>query len=548
MPWKHLVDLTLVGAMGPPGGGRHDIPLRLGRHLCTVNIPAATNEVLTHIFSVILDAFLVQQHFPKEVQALRKSVIDATLEVFSVAKEKLRPTPTKMHYTFNLRDFARVIQGMLLQSKEGLMQGVAESSATHSEGQEAAQQHIRLWIHEVLRVFYDRLNDDEDSKWFLEFMREVTVKHFRLSFDALFAHLDDDQSGTIDADELRKCLFGDFMPAMTRDGRQLGGHRLYREIKDVEAATKTIEVQLADYNSASKKPMPLVLFLFAVEHVSRICRVLVQPGGHALLVGVGGSGRQSLTRLAAYMTDTDLFTIEIANNYGIAEWKDDLKKCLALAGGGTRCAFLVSDTQLKDESFLEDISNLLNSGEVPNLFPNDEKATVAEAALEAAKAKGDEGAQALLAQRGTQGSMITTADLFAAFVERCRLNLHVVLCLSPIGNAFRERLRRFPPLINCCTIDWFREWPEDALEAVAEKFVKEMGMSSSLGVIEEQYHGPLVSLCKHFHNSAIHLSHRYLEEAGRYNYVTPTSYLELLRSFKGLLIMKKKYISTMKDR
>ena len=51
-------------------------------------------------------------------------------------------------------------------------------------------------------------------------------------------------------------------------------------------------------------------------------------------------------------------------------------------------------------------------------------------------------------------------DMYAFFVRRCRENLHVVLCMSPIGDAFRTRLRMFPALVNCCTIDWFTEWPE----------------------------------------------------------------------------------------
>lgn len=46
-----------------------------------------------------------------------------------------------------------------------------------------------------------------------------------------------------------------------------------------------------------------------------------------------------------------------------------------------------------------------------------------------------------------------------------------MLCFSPIGDDFRRRVRMFPSLVNCCTIDWFFEWPEDALATVATKFI-----------------------------------------------------------------------------
>eukprot|EP00499_Haloplacidia_sp_CaronLabIsolate_P004603 CAMPEP_0196785134 /NCGR_PEP_ID=MMETSP1104-20130614/18700_1 /TAXON_ID=33652 /ORGANISM="Cafeteria sp., Strain Caron Lab Isolate" /LENGTH=78 /DNA_ID=CAMNT_0042155431 /DNA_START=9 /DNA_END=241 /DNA_ORIENTATION=+ len=71
--------------------------------------------------------------------------------------------------------------------------------------------------------------------------------------------------------------------------------KLYDEVEDQAKLVPTIEEYLADYNAESKSPMPLVLFMDAIEHVSRVSRVIRQPQGNALLLGVGGSGRQSLT-------------------------------------------------------------------------------------------------------------------------------------------------------------------------------------------------------------------------------------------------------------
>ena len=155
-----------------------------------------------------------------------------------------------------------------------------------------------------------------------------------------------------------RIFFGDYM-------NPGADPKYYEEIEDHSKIQITIEDYLSDYNTISTTPMPLVLFLDAIEHVSRILRVLRQPSGHVLALGMGGSGRQSLTRLATYISEYEIMQPEIAKGYGMTEWRTHLKEALMHAGLKNKpIVFLFSDVQIVWENMLEDINNILNSGEL----------------------------------------------------------------------------------------------------------------------------------------------------------------------------------------
>jgi dynein heavy chain len=500
-----LIDVLLVAAMGPPGGGRNNITGRFTRHFNIISIESFDDTTMTRIFSSMVD-----WHFSKGFEAvftrLGKIMIQATMSVYKAAVANFLPTPTKSHYVFNLRDFSRVVRGVLLVPKTHMIEG---------------DKLIRLWVHEVYRVFYDRLVDDKDREDFFNIVKTTTQDQFKVNIDKLLKHLAPDSGSLID-DNIRGLFFGDYMVAGT-------DVKVYDEVTDFVQLSSVIDSYLDDYNQTSKTPMKLVMFKFAIEHVSRISRVLKQDNGHVLCIGIGGSGRQSAAKLATFMADYDLFQIEITKNYTNVEWRDDIKKMMIKAGTeGKQVVFLFSDNQIKDESFVEDINMILNTGDVPNLFPPDEKADIIEKMQGIARALGKK-------------VEATPLSMYNFFIERVKENLHVVLAMSPIGDAFRNRLRMFPSLINCCTIDWFQAWPSDALEMVANKFLEDIDM-------EERTKMQCVSMCQHFHQSVRNLSEKFLDILRRHNYVTPTSYLELILTLKSLLGVKRNEIMTLRQR
>ena len=204
----------------------------------------------------------------------------------------------------------------------------------------------------------------------------------------------------------------------------------------------------------------LVLFEDAMSHICRISRILENDRGYALLIGVGGSGKQSLTRLAAFISGLDVFQTQIKKGFSLVDLKADLALLYMKTGvKNAMCCYLMTDSQVAQEQFLVLINDMLASGEIPDLFAPDEIENIVGAVRNEVK---------------QAGILDSKENCWKFFIEKVRRLLKVVLCFSPVGSTLRVRSRKFPALVNCTAIDWFHEWPQSALESVSKRFLAEI--------------------------------------------------------------------------
>uniref|UniRef100_A0A1I8PAD1 Dynein-1, subspecies f n=1 Tax=Stomoxys calcitrans TaxID=35570 RepID=A0A1I8PAD1_STOCA len=533
LSWKKFKDITFYAAMGRAGGGRNDVDPRFISMFSVYNIVFPNDESLLQIYSSIFKGHLEYgSSFDSKLLPMAEVIVKITLRLFKIVIAELPPTPSKFHYIFNLKDLSRIFAGMLL---------------IHSNYFKTLRNLVRVWRNEFTRIICDRLISEADLKLMKRHVEDEVNETFTPDFEAENGFADPDAAAQVlprpssmqvgdDEDEddddspvsLAKfvmrdpMLFGDFRNAVSESEP-----RFYEDLLDYEAVYALFDEILDEYQERKEK-MPLVLFEDCLEHLTRVHRTLRMHRGHVLLVGVGGCGKKCVSRLAAFAAECEVFEITVARGYGEQAFREDLKILYTMAGvQKKKMVFIFTAAQVVEEGFLELINNILTVGLVPALFTDEERETIVNSCRPAAE---------------EEGYSASKDSVWSYFLDKCSENLHVVLSMSPSGDALRNRCRNFPGLIGSTYIDWVFPWPKQALAAVAELFLSEHEL------IPGTHRDRIMHHVVHVHSSMHHYCREYLQKLRRNNYVTPKHYLDYINTYLRLLEEKHGFITVQSNR
>jgi dynein heavy chain 1 len=420
-----LEKVQIIGACNPPeDAGRVKLTNRFLRHcpLMFVDFPSVSS--LRQIYGTFNRALMKLQP-PLRGQA--EPLTEAMIEVYSTSQARFTPD-LQPHYIYSPRELSRWVRAMF----EAMAPAGGEQQSL------SLDELVRLWLHEALRLFSDRLTTQEECTWTDEKINEIAHKHFRGA-------------------DLNKCLV---RPVLYSDWLS----KRYESVEQ-EELREHIKLRLQVFRE-EELDVKLVIFDEVLAHILRIDRVLRQPMGHLLLVGASGGGKTVLSKFVSWMCGYSVFQIKVHKFYKAIDFDADLRAVLIRSGcQSEKVCFIFDESNVLDSAFLERMNALLASGEVPGLFEGADW----DGLMEQCK---------LAASR--DGLIINKEEaLYKFFCKNVQRNLHVVFTMNPSNEDFDNRSATSPALFNRCVIDWFGEWSETALYQVGHEFTMKMQLSDA---------------------------------------------------------------------
>ncbi|KAL9594298.1 MAG: hypothetical protein Q9219_007108 [cf. Caloplaca sp. 3 TL-2023] len=492
--WVSLERIQFIGACNPPtDAGRHPIGPRFLRHSPVVMVDYPGEQSLQQIYGTFNSAILkILPSLRGYSDALTKAMVQLYME------SQARFTPdVQPHYIYSPRELTRWARG--------IYEAIKPLETLQLEGL------VRIWAHEALRLFQDRLVSTEERSWTQATVDRIALEHFP----------NIDQTAALQSPILfSNWLSKNYVPVEREQLRDF-----------VTARLRTFCEEEVD--------VPLILFDDVLEHVLRIDRVFRQPQGHLILIGVSGSGKTTLSRFVAWMNGLKVFQIKVHGKYSAEDFDDDLRNVLRRCGcRGEKICFIMDESNVLDSAFLERMNTLLANAEVPGLFEGDEFSTLMTACKEGAQRQG------LL--------LDSQEELYKWFTQQIVKNLHVVFTMNPPEDGLSSKAATSPALFNRCVLNWFGDWSDQALFQVASELTQSVDLDRPNFIAPESipvafqglalpasYRDTVINSMVYVHLSLHRFIRRLERQQGRTTYLTPRHFLDFVAQYVRLFREKR---------
>ena len=481
--WVKLERIQFVGACNPPtDAGRTPMGARFLRHAPLVMVDYPGEVSLHQIYGTFNNAVLkIIPNLRGYSDPLTKAMVQLYTESQARFTPKIQP-----HYVYSPRELTRWVRG--------LYEAIRSLESLSVEGL------VRVWAHEALRLFQDRLVAEDERKWTDDTVRRIALEHF--------PNIDDD-----------KALRGPILYSNWLSKNYVAVER--EQLRDfVKARLKTFCEEEVD--------TPIILFNDVLEHVLRIDRVFRQPQGHLILIGVSGSGKTTLSRFVAWMNGLKVFQIKVHGKYSASDFDDDLRDVLRRSGcKGEKICFVMDESNVLDSGFLERMNTLLANAEVPGLFEGDEFAALMTACKEGAQ---------------RQGLLLDSQDeLYKWFSQQIIKNLHIVFTMNPPEDGLSSKAATSPALFNRCVLNWFGDWSDQALFQVGSELTQSIDLNHPNFVAPDSipvayrdlslpatHRDAVINSMVYFHHSLHRFNQRLLKQQGKKTFLTPRHFLDFV--------------------
>ncbi|KAK7927737.1 dynein heavy chain [Apiospora marii] len=492
--WVTLDRIQFVGACNPPtDAGRTPLAERFLRHAPLIMVDYPGELSLKQIYGTFNTAIM------KIIPTLRgysEALTSAMVQFYLESQQRFTPK-IQPHYVYSPRELTRWVRGVY--------EAIKPLETLSVEGL------VRIWAHEALRLFQDRLVAEEERQWTEEAVKRIAMVFFP----------------TIDE---QKALGGPILFSNWLSKNYVPVDR--EQLRDfIKARLKTFCEEEVD--------VPLILFNDVLDHVLRIDRVFRQPQGHLILIGVSGSGKTTLARFVAWMNGLKVFQIKVHGKYSGEDFDDDLRDVLRRCGcKGEKICFIMDEANVLDSGFLERMNTLLANAEVPGLFEGDDLAALMTACKEGAQRQG------LL--------LDSQEELYKWFTGQIVKNLHVVFTMNPPEGGLGSKAATSPALFNRCVLNWMGDWSDQALFQVASELTNSVDLDKPNWVAPDSipvaYRGltlppshrdAVINAMVFIHHSLHRFNAKLLQQQGKLTFLTPRHFLDFVAQYVKLYNEKR---------